>query len=106
MTRSLTALVLGLLMASASAVGGEPEQDPYDRAYELYSQGRYKEAEREYRKALSENPDSIGANLELGRLLREMGRAAEAIPFLVRAQKLAPKLATASSELGTAQLAL
>ncbi|MHC4599960.1 MAG: tetratricopeptide repeat protein [Planctomycetota bacterium] len=106
MTRSLTVLVLGLLMVSASAVGGEPEQDPFDKAYELYCQGRYREAEAQYRKALSQNPDSIGANLELGRLLRETGRSSEAIPFLVRALKLSPKLAAAAAELGTAQLAL
>jgi len=82
------------------------EETAFDRAFDLYSRGKYKEAEAEYRKAIEESPDSVGANLELGRLLREQGRVDDALPFLQTAFELAPSLASAASELGTAYLAL
>ncbi|MHC5077414.1 MAG: tetratricopeptide repeat protein [Planctomycetota bacterium] len=93
-----------LLVACDFAVAGE--KNAYERAFELYCAGRYKEAEVQYRLALRENPKSIGANLELGRLLRERGRAKDALPFAKKAVELAPKMAPAVAELGTVYLAL
>jgi tetratricopeptide (TPR) repeat protein len=106
MTRSMLILVVGLALMSTTVVAEENSEDAFDRGFELYSQGRFKEAEVEYRKALKEYPQSIGANLELGRLLRETDRPKEALPFLNTARELAPTLAAAYLELGTAHVAL
>jgi tetratricopeptide (TPR) repeat protein len=104
MTRTVAALVLGLSLLSGTALA--EEENPYDEAFKLYTQKRYKEAEEAYRRALEENPESIGVNLELGRLLRETGRPHESLPFLQKAFKLAPRMHAAAAELGTAQMAL
>lgn len=94
---SVFAVLCALCFAAAAQ-----EPTAYDRAFDLYSQGKYKEAEAEYRKALDECPDSVGANLELGRMLRELDRVDEALPFLQTATELAPSLAAAAFELGMA----
>jgi tetratricopeptide (TPR) repeat protein len=101
--RTFAFLVAASLCLSCIALG--QEESAFDKAFDLYCKGKYKEAEAEYRKALEESPDSIGANLELGRLLRELGRAQEAVPYLSTAVELAPSLGAAALELGSALVA-
>ncbi|MHC5037572.1 MAG: tetratricopeptide repeat protein [Planctomycetota bacterium] len=106
--KSILIVLAGFFLFSISALGEDKKgtESAYDRAFRLYSEGKFKEAEAAYRKALQESPESIGVNLELGRLLRELNRASEAIPFLEKAHKLAPSLGAVAAELGTAHLAL
>jgi len=81
-------------------------KDPYNQGFDFYCQGRYKKAEAEYRKGLEKNPASPGVNIELGRLLRELGRLKEARQHLLRAHQFAPKIGATAAELGALYLAL
>ena len=54
----------------------------------LYSSGRYREAEKQYRKALERQPDYFDAWLSLSKVLKEMGRDDEALIAMERATEI------------------
>lgn len=63
-------------------------------------------SENDLRVAVSERPDDAEANRRLGKLLVDAGKAADALPFLERAQQLAPADYQGSLELASAYAAV
>lgn len=61
-----------------------------DRALELYERGRWAEAERELRKAISLNPDQAEWHYNLGLTLEAAGRDEEALVCYERSVELLP----------------
>ena len=61
-----------------------------NRGFQLYTQGHYAEAEKEYRRAIEINPMSDEAHNNMGVLLLQLGRPGEAIPWLEKAVELDP----------------
>ena len=61
-----------------------------ERAHELYEAGRWDEAERELRHALSLNPYQIEWHFNLGLTLEAAGRHADAADALLKANELKP----------------
>ena len=59
--------------------------------------------EESSRSAVSREPESFDANLELGRLLVDSGSSAEAVPFLSKASRLNPKDPEVHHLLGTVE---
>jgi tetratricopeptide (TPR) repeat protein len=63
-----------------------------DRGGQLMMQGRYAEAEREFRQAVEANPLNATAHSNTGLALFQQGRPEEAIPWLEKALKINPRL--------------
>jgi tetratricopeptide (TPR) repeat protein len=73
-------------------------------AYAL--EGRFAEAERAYRLALTLDPEHFGAQLGLGNLLLVHGRPGEALPHLERAAELVPADLDVQRQLASAAAAV
>ena len=71
-------------------------------AGESAQRARLLQAEQAFRKSLDARPDARDVLLGLGQTLIELGRAAEAIPYLQRAVRLAPDNRPAKRALGRA----
>lgn len=71
-----------------------------EMAGQLFSQGRYQQAERVCRQLLEARPDNADGHNILGVSLNALGRRAEGLEMLRRAAKLAPHAATIHSNLG------
>jgi tetratricopeptide (TPR) repeat protein len=54
----------------------------------LYAQGKVEEALGEWEKAIAISPDQAEAQCNMGRVLEQQGRLAEALPFLQRGHEL------------------
>lgn len=63
-----------------------------DRGGQYFQQGRYKEAEAEFRKAIEANPFNATANGNLGNALYKQGQLEEAITWLEKALSINPRL--------------
>jgi Flp pilus assembly protein TadD len=79
------------------------DQDAISIAGQLYSRGRYKQAENVCRQIIATKPTLADAHSILGVVLNAQGNSKEGIASLKRAIKLAPKIATYRSNLGEIQ---
>lgn len=79
------------------------DQDAIAIAGQLYSRGRYKQAENVCRQVIESKPQIADAHSILGVSLSAQGNAKEGIASLKRAIKLAPKIASYRSNLGEIQ---
>ncbi len=66
-------------------------EDHLCRGVSFYDLGKYPEAEREYREAISINPDYAEAHGNLGILLAKLGRNKEARAEIEKAEELFEK---------------
>lgn len=73
---------------------------------EHHDAGRLELAEAVYRQLLASTPDDFEALHRLGAVCYEQGKAADALPFMLRAVELRPDAHAAHGNLGAAQLAL
>ncbi|MEZ5403398.1 MAG: tetratricopeptide repeat protein [Bryobacteraceae bacterium] len=80
----------GALFAAAVAAGQSGYELFNNYAGLLIGEGKRTEAERMLRASIRDNPNQAGSNANLGMLLLESGRAAEALPLLERAVELQP----------------
>lgn len=80
------------------------ETDRYLGIYHV-DRGDPAPAEQAYRRALAADPEYAEAHAELGQLLRDQGRYAEALRHLRRANELCPRSAATSYLVGTAYAA-
>jgi predicted O-linked N-acetylglucosamine transferase (SPINDLY family) len=92
-------------VTAAAPRAATPEAAPRGalaQAMQHHQQGRLREAEALYRKALGEQPDHAQGRGLFGYLLFQTGRAAEALPQLDRALSLRPAYAEAHAWRGLA----
>lgn len=80
----------------------ETAADWYQSALDLELAGRADEAQQAYRNALTQNPDLVGARINLGRLLHAANRMAEAEALYRAALEQDPCNALAAFNLGVA----
>jgi tetratricopeptide (TPR) repeat protein len=80
----------------------ETASDWYQSALDLELAGRADEAQRAYRNALTQDPDLVGARINLGRLLHAANRMAEAEALYRAALEQDPCNALAAFNLGVA----
>jgi tetratricopeptide (TPR) repeat protein len=73
-----------------------------NRGVFLEDQGRYREAEADFRRALGIEPDFDDANANLGHLLDKQGNPTEGLAFIRRAVTANPGLVVAHVDLGEA----
>jgi Flp pilus assembly protein TadD len=76
---------------------------PYMQGLSLWKSGRAELAEEPLRAALALEPDLVKGLVNLGRVLVDLGRPAEAVPLLERAVELEPDSAAARRVLARAQ---
>lgn len=79
----------------------QPGEDPVDRAWNLYREGKLAEAERAYRDLTQRHPASVAVHYEFGLVLRDLNKLDEAEKMLSRATTLDPAFAAAHSALGS-----
>ncbi|MHB1871889.1 MAG: tetratricopeptide repeat protein [Steroidobacteraceae bacterium] len=76
--------------------------DPVRRAYSLYTEGKWAEAEALCRSILARQPDHPGALTLLGVIMAQSGRSAQAAEFLGRAAAATPENPEAHNNHGNA----
>lgn len=85
-----------------SAAKKEPVASPEQRAFSLYSSGRFNEALDAYRELSEEHPEDAKAHSNVGAVLNQLGRWDEAAVALERAVALDPRFAEAHYNWGLA----
>ena len=74
----------------------------FSRAVALQQEGRFREAEQEYRALVKRKPDYLEAFANLGAVIAQQGRYSEAIEFYQTALRLSPRSAPILLNLGIA----
>ena len=93
-------LPLALVAATLTGTPGARAQEPsFDSAAALQKSGKFDAAAAEYRRFLEVYPANVEARSNLGVVLMQQGRAAEARQHLEQALRLAPGLPQAEQAL-------
>ena len=90
MTRSKLILAFALACMAFSA-HAQKEYKDIRSGNKAYEDGKYTEAEIEYRKGLSKNSNSFESNFNIGNALYKQGKYKEAIEFYQKAGTIASK---------------
>ena len=104
---STVGIALVTLMAAAGEGAGQslslvvPPAGPAREAFQALEDGRYKEADAAFARAVAANPDDLAILLGAGIAARRLSNASRARELLTRALQIDPALTPASQLLGT-----
>src|SRR5262245_7359470 len=98
-------LAVGLLVGAGCSRSPEAQKARYlDRGDKYAAREQYREAILEYRNVLRLDPTNARATRQLGLSHNQLGEVAQAFPFLLKAQELAPDDSEVRLKLGAIYL--